>query len=84
MIQWKLIYKEVMMQVLGSPFIVMKLLSEYFGYIVDVCPIEGDFGHISMPSSQYTNSKHISIDFLQKNQLTYKAIDFIGLFGVKQ
>merc|ERR1719186_2306749 len=28
-------------QVLASPFLVMKLLSEYFGYIVDVCPIEG-------------------------------------------
>merc|ERR1711953_636291 len=28
-------------QVLGSPFKVMKILSEYFGYIVPVCPIDG-------------------------------------------
>ena len=28
-------------QVLASPFRVMKLLSEYFGYLVDSCPIEG-------------------------------------------
>ena len=29
-------------QVLGSPFKVMKILSEYFGYIVPVCPIDGE------------------------------------------
>merc|ERR1712235_163170 len=28
-------------QVLSSPFKVMKILSEYFGYTVPVCPIEG-------------------------------------------
>merc|ERR1712013_320484 len=28
-------------QALASPFRVMKLLSEYFGYTVDNCPIEG-------------------------------------------
>ena len=30
------------MQVIGSPFKVMKILSEGFGYSVPVCPIEGD------------------------------------------
>ena len=30
------------MQVLSSPFKVMKILSEYFGYTVPVCPIEGE------------------------------------------
>ena len=29
------------MQVLASPFTVMKILSENFGYTVPVCPIEG-------------------------------------------
>ena len=29
------------MQVLASPFRVMKIMSEYFGYTVPVCPIEG-------------------------------------------
>jgi len=28
-------------QVLASPFRVMKIMSEYFGYTVPVCPIEG-------------------------------------------
>merc|ERR1712241_599596 len=28
-------------QILGSPYKVMKILSEYFGYLVPTCPIDG-------------------------------------------
>ena len=34
------------MQVIGSPFKVMKILSEGFGYSVPVCPIEGDLSFL--------------------------------------
>ena len=34
------------MQVIGSPFKVMKILSEGFGYSIPVCPIEGDLSTV--------------------------------------
>ena len=59
------------MQVVASPFKVMKILSEYFGYTVPVCPIEGPIGDISMKYSRFSFIKVKSNQMLGKEEPAY-------------
>ena len=54
------------MQVIGSPFKVMKILSEGFGYSVPVCPIEGDLSLLLQESTKKESSGQVQGDVGEK------------------
>ena len=66
------------MQVLGSPFRVMKILSEYFGYTVPVCPIEG-----GLVMDQFTYFELLTISWFRPGAVRCRRAKNLHIYHTK-